>query len=253
MWQRMAFLSDTLSHSAILGVAIGLLFNIPVSVANLIFITVFVGVLQWLLRKKYLPRDTVMSLLSYGGTSIGLIILHFEHAPNQFQKVLLGNVLTVNTTELIVLCIITFSILYFLFKYQKSLILMILDKDLAKTSGISVQTLENIFLFLTALAVAFSMQCVGALIVPALLIIPSAAVRSFSTSYKTMIKNVMIFAAFFSPIGLLMLKKYDLPFGPSLVVVYLLGFLIVQFFYKIFYCIFKNYKSLKSQTTCENF
>ncbi|CAO5680736.1 MAG: High-affinity zinc uptake system membrane protein ZnuB [Holosporales bacterium] len=240
MWQRMAFLSDTLSHSAILGVALGLFFNISVSFANLIFIGIFVLMLQWLLKKEYLPRDTVMSLLSYGGTSIGLIILHFEQAPNHFQKVLLGNVLTVSVTELSILFSITCVVLFFLFKYQKSLILMILDKDLAKISGVSVEKLENVFLLLTALAVAFSMQCVGALIVPALLIIPSAAVRSFSFSYHAMIRNVLFFAAFFSPMGVLFLKKYDLPFGPSLVVTYLLGFLSVQLLHTI-------YKNLKKQ------
>jgi zinc transport system permease protein len=244
MWQRMAFLSDTLSHGAVLGVAIGTLLNINLTLSNFIYITIFVVLLKFLLNRKTLSKDSVLAILSYGGMSLGFVLLKANESDSSFEEILLGNILTVNTTELTFLLILTAVVILFLFKYRKQLVTLILDKDLAKTSGVRVDFLENALLLLTAFSVAFAMQCVGAIVVPALLIIPSCSVRIISSSYKNMIIFSVLFAAIMMPLSVLLIKKFDTPFGPSVVLTYIAGFLILQTLYK-FYKMMIIKKSMK--------
>lgn len=228
MWNRMAFLSDTLSHSAILGTAIGMILHLPLMVSCIIFLCLFALIFHFLSQKKALPKDTSLSLLSYGGMSAGIVLLHIFCGDGIYKKILFGDLYALENQDMIILALLTCVVNGFLFFYEKGLILSTLDGDYAKTSGIPVERLRITFLMMTAFTVGFSIYCVGSLIVPALLIIPCCAVHGFSVSYKHMIKNALVFSCMLMPLSVYFIKTTSMPLGPTTVIIYLIGFALLK-------------------------
>lgn len=224
MWNRMAFLSDTLSHSAILGTAIGMILHLPIMISCIIFLCLFALIFHYLNKKKSLPKDTSLSLLSYGGMSLGIVLLHIFCGDGVYKKILFGDLYALENQDIFILLLLCGIVNGFLFFYEKGLILSTLDEDYAKTSGVPVERLRVTFLIMTAFTVGFSIYCVGSLIVPALLIIPCCAVQGISASYKHMIKNALAFSCLLMPLSVYIIKSSSMPLGPTTVIIYLVGF-----------------------------
>lgn len=221
VWQRMAFLGDTMAHSAILGVALGVLLHLPNKhFGSLIYLLGFVFLLKTSLAHKK-QQDTTLSLLSYGGMSLGLILLHGQKI--DVSQLLFGDFLTLGLQDILILASLTSLVWLFLLTTYKKLILYVLDRDLAKQSGINVEGLETLFLLLTAVVIAISMHYVGALIVPALLIIPCTAVYKNAKNPNVIMKKALLFGAFLAPLSVILAYFNDFPVGPTMVCSFLLG------------------------------
>jgi zinc transport system permease protein len=235
MWKRMTFLADTMSHSSILGVGIGLFFNISTILASLTYLVLFVFMLKLLLKKETLPQDSVLSLLSYGGMSLGLILISLTPHKNAVDKVLFGDLLSVENHELLILLCMTIFSAVFIMRYHKKLVCLVTDRNLAIISGIPVTFLENFFIFIIAFSIGFSMKIAGALVVPALLIIPALAATRFAPSYKAVILFSTLFSLILAPVSLYVVYEASLPIGPVIIFVYILGFSTIQLTYKLRY------------------
>lgn len=228
MWKRMAFLADAMSHSSILGVGIGLFFDTSTILASLIYLVLFIFMLKLLLKKETLPQDSVLSLLSYGGMSLGLILISLTPHKNAVDKVLFGDILSVENHEiLILLCMTLFSVL-FIMRYHRKLICLVTDRNLAIISGIPAAFLENFFIFIIAFSIGFSMKIAGALVVPALLIIPALTATRFAPNYKAVILFSTLFSIILAPVSLYVVYEASLTIGPVIIFVYVLGFTTIQ-------------------------
>ena len=75
VWRRMAYFGDTVAHSSLLGVALGLLlgFNVMLGVFAAGFAVALV--LSGFLREKRLSGDTVLGTLSHASLSLGVIVI----------------------------------------------------------------------------------------------------------------------------------------------------------------------------------
>jgi zinc transport system permease protein len=228
MWKRMTFLADTMSHSSILGVGIGLFFNTSTLVSSAVYLLLFTLMLKILMKKDILPQDSALSLLSYGGMSMGLILISLTSDKGAINKVLFGDILCVETHEIIILLAIAIFSTIFILYYHRMLICLVTDRNLATISGIPVEFLENTFIFIVALSIGFSMQIAGAMVVPALLIIPALATTRFAQSYKSMMLFSTLFSLILAPISLFCFYETSLPIGPLIIFIYVLGFIFLQ-------------------------
>lgn len=53
VWRRMAYFGDSLAHSSLLGIALGLAAGISANVGIIIICVVFASLLLWLQQKRY--------------------------------------------------------------------------------------------------------------------------------------------------------------------------------------------------------
>ena len=60
VWRKMAYFGDSLAHSALLGVALGLVMGISTNLGTIIICSLFAVVLIWLQQKKILATDTLL-------------------------------------------------------------------------------------------------------------------------------------------------------------------------------------------------
>ena len=75
VWRRMAFFGDTLAHGALLGITLGVLTDINLTLALIIGSVSLALVLLPLQRGSRLSSDTLLGIVSHGTLAVGLVAL----------------------------------------------------------------------------------------------------------------------------------------------------------------------------------
>lgn len=219
LWRRMAYFGDALSHSALLGIALGFIAGIDLNFGILAICVAVAFFLLALQRQKRLTVDTLLVILSHSALSIGLVVASF--APSlriDLTAYLFGDILAIAPRDLLWIYGGGGVLLVILIKMWRSLLSLTVNEELARAEGVNAEVTGLIFMLLIAVAVALAMKAVGILLVSALLIIPAATARRFADTPERMavlaaaIGAVSVFAGLFSSL------KLDTPAGPSIVV-----------------------------------
>ena len=219
VWRRLAYFGDTLSHSALLGVAIALLFELNITLAVFFISMIVAFLLLFLQRTAALTSDALLGLLAHSTLAIGLVVLAFmTWVRVDLMGFLFGDILAITAEDLALiwvgggLALVTLSIIW------RSLFAATVSNDLALAEGIKTKLINIIFMIVIAAVIAVSLKLVGVLLITALLIIPAASARRFSNSPEIM----AVIAAFIGIISVLLGLNgslvWDTPAGPSIVV-----------------------------------
>lgn len=184
---RMAFFSDAVSHSAFLGVALGLMAGMEPRL-TMPALGVLIGVLTMAyIRGNQLPSDTTIGVTFAAVVAAGLALIsrHRGTAAN-IQRYVYGDLLTVGNGDLWVLLILFLLVTAFqLFYYNRSMLVGV-SPVVARVHGVPVVTIEYAFAVLVSLVVMLSVQTVGVFLVTAMLIVPASAGRNMAKSAGAM-------------------------------------------------------------------
>ena len=227
VWRRLAYFGDTLSHSALLGVAIALLLELNITF-TVFLISVCVAMLLLLLqRQARLSSDALLGLLAHATLAVGLVVLAFmTWVRVDLMGFLFGDILAINKADIITIWVGGLAVLIALAVIWKSLFAATVNYEIAVAEGLNPDRADFFFMVLVAAVIAISMKIVGVLLITALLIIPAATARRFSTTPEMMALVASIIGAASVWIGLEGSLQWDTPAGPSIVVAALLGFII---------------------------
>ncbi|WP_448205236.1 zinc ABC transporter permease subunit ZnuB [Azospirillum sp. sgz302134] len=219
VWRRMAYFGDTLSHSALLGVALGFLLGVNPLVGVVGVCVALALALVGLQRHRALASDTVLGILSHSSLSLGLVAIAFlETLRVDLISYLFGDILSVTTADLAWIYAGGAVALGGLIALWRPLLAVTVDEDLARVEGMPVEALRLAFMLLIALVIAAAMKIVGILLITSLLIIPAAAARRFARTPEVMAVLASSFGMVAVLGGLLASLRWDLPGGPSVVV-----------------------------------
>ena len=217
VWRRMAFFGDAMSHAAVLGVAIALMFSAPVGVGTFALALGF-GLLISALNRAEPSGDTTLAVLAHASLAIGLVLVSFVDGVRvNIEALLFGDILTTTTRELILLWIGTAIILGVILARWSRLLTVTLNAELAVSSGINPKKEDLIFTLTLALMVAMAIKIVGALLITAMLVIPAAAARRVTRSPEAMALVASLMGGIAVATGLSASLLYDTPTGPSVV------------------------------------
>ncbi len=229
LWRRMAYFGDTLSHSAILGVALGLLLSINIKLGILFSTLLVAGLLIYSQRQKKLASDTMLGIISHSALSLGLVLISFvEGVRVDIESWLFGDILAVSWHDITHIAIGVGIVIVALLLIWKPLLSLTVHEELALVEGVNVSLISAIYTLLIALLVAIAMKIIGALLITSLLIIPAATARQFSKTPEQMALisiGIGMLAVF---IGLVASFYSDTPAGPSIVVSASVLFLLSQ-------------------------
>ena len=227
IWRRLAYFGDTLSHSALLGIALALLLEINITL-TVFLISVLVSFLLLLLqRRATLSSDALLGILAHSTLALGLVVLAFlTWVRVDLMGFLFGDILAVTAYDLATIWgggIIALAVLSFIWN---SLFAITVNYDLATAEGIKPEIINMIFTVIVAAVIAVSMKLVGVLLITALLIMPAATARRFSTSPEWMAVIAAVVGSISVLMGLNGSLEWDTPAGPSIVVAALLCFIV---------------------------
>ena len=231
VWRRMAYFGDTLAHSALLGVALAVSAEL-VPIIGVVFIgVVLAALLFWLEQRRELSADTLLGILSHSALALGLIVFSLiqTRVPGiDLMAYLFGDILAVNPGEIVWMYAAAFFILSVFAWMWRPLISISVNEDMARTDGVNVQLVRFIFMLLLAMVIAAAIKVVGILLVTALLIIPAASARAFSSTPVQMVLLSTLIAVVTVVIGLGASFYQDLPAGPAIVVAAAIGFFMTR-------------------------
>ena len=217
VWRRMAYFGDSLAHSALLGIAMGLILGIGMSVGIFLISATFAALLFWLEQRGMLATDTLLGILAHAALSSAMVVMSFRDVPVDLHAFLFGDILTVTKSDLVFLYISGAIIVGLLIRFWNQLVLMTLSADLARAEGVSTRRMQILFLAIMTLVVAASVQMVGVLLITSMLIIPAATARLFAPSPERMAVFAGITGIIAVIAGILFSLSTDAPTGPSIV------------------------------------
>ena len=218
--KKMAFFSDALGHSALTGIAIGMLLGMTnINISMIIFAVIFALLLNFIKSKTTYGADTIISVFSSIAIALGLAILAQSGSFNKYSSYLVGDILSISEPEILYLFvafILTFIFWFYLFNKINA---VSLNATLAKSKGINVKAMENIFAILIAVMVMISIRWVGILLINSLIILPAASSRNISMNMRSYHLFSIIFALVSGISGLIISYYTNIPTGPMIVII----------------------------------
>ncbi|MBU9728538.1 metal ABC transporter permease [Diplocloster modestus] len=228
---KMAFFSDALGHSALTGVAVGVLFGIPdTNLAMLIFAVLFALALNQIKSRNLMATDTIISVFSSFSIAIGLVILAQGGNFSKYSSLLVGDILSITPREILYLVLLLIGTLIFWIFCSNQLNSISINRSLAASRGIRVKLIENLFAVCIAVIVMLSIKWVGILIINALLILPAASARNISENMREYHFFSILFSLFSGIVGLIISYYVNTATGPTIVIIASVIFFATYFY-----------------------
>lgn len=219
VWRRMAYFGDTLSHSALFGIALGLLLDIHLGLAVVVGSILLALALVGLQQRQQLASDTVLGILAHSSLSLGLVTLSFMDSVRvDLMGYLFGDLLSVTAGDLIGILAGSALVLLGLIWLWRPLLAITVHEELAQVEGLPVAGLRLALMVLMALVIAVAMKIVGVLLITSLLIIPAATAQRHAKSPEQMAWLAALLGMVAVCAGLALSWYQDTPAGPSIVV-----------------------------------
>lgn len=217
---KMAFFSDALGHSALTGIAIGMLLGISnFNIGMIIFAIAFALILNFVKNKTSYGADTIISVFSSIAIALGLALLAQSGGFNKYSSYLVGDILSITETEIVYVLLAAIAVLAFWYFTFNKLNVISINSTLAKSKGINVKKIDNIFVVLIAIIVMISIRWIGILLINSLLILPAASSRNIAKNMRGYHLLAVIFSVFSGIAGLIISYYFNIPTGSMIVLI----------------------------------
>lgn len=182
---RMAFFSDVIGHSALTGIAVGVVMGFTdVRPVMIIFAVILSLAINIILEKTKASSDTVIGVFSASTVALGVALLSSGGSFNKYSVFLIGDILSVTKMEIVYLVILLAAVAVFWVFLGSYLALISVEPSLAYGRIITPFIVRTLFSVLVALVVILSIRWVGLLIINSLFILPAASARLISDSLR---------------------------------------------------------------------
>jgi zinc transport system permease protein len=225
--KRMAFFSNAIGHSALTGIAIGILLGEPVNnpyISLFAFAILFAIFLNFSKNKSGMSHDTLIGVFLAASLAIGASLMMFATRDINIHILdgyMFGSILTAGNSDInLLLAVAVLAIAAGIYGFNRTIISG-LNPSLAQVRGVKVLAFDYAFVILIALITVASVKIVGAILVEALLIIPAAAARNISKSLKSFVIFSIIFATVSAITGIIVPMEFKIPIpsGGAIIIV----------------------------------
>ncbi len=195
---RLTFFTEVMGHSALTGVAIGVILGLQDPTLPMILTAIFLAFAINLLKDiTQTSTDTILGVFLAFMVALGIVILSRNGGFAKYTTYLIGDILSITSSQIISLIIILVLVLLYWYFLGNKLYLSSIHSSLARTRGINIFLIETSFSILLAFVIMISIRLVGVLIINSLLILPAAASRLIARN----IHSYTLWAVFISIIS----------------------------------------------------
>lgn len=219
--RRMALVGDALSHVALPGLAVGLLFGFNPFLGAFAFVLTAAFLTWYIERATHLTIDAVVGILFVLALAVGVLL-----TPNpDLLEALFGNVAEVGLLATVASIALAATVVVLTRLIYRSMILSVISEDMAASAGVRVDLVSLLYLVLVSTVVAVGVQVVGTLLVGALVIVPAAAAKTLGTNLTRYATLSSVFGVASALTGTALSFAWGIPAGPLVVVLGVLVFL----------------------------
>lgn len=229
--KHMAFFSDVLGHSALTGVALGVLCGVSdpfwVMLVFVVALALGVNLFKGLTQAS---SDTILGVFFAMVVALGVVILSKGGGFNKFTAYLIGDILVVTPAQIAALAGLCALVILYWMKYGNDLLLLSVHPVLARSRGVNVVLTEAVFVVILAVVVASAIRLVGILMINSLLILPAAAARVMAGSVRSYTVLSMVISMVSGVVGLIVSYYWGTASGAT-IVLFCAGFYLAAVFW----------------------
>ena len=209
--RRYSLFGDAIAHSSFGGIALGLLVGIyplwtayGVSIVSALIITK--------LKDRYnISGDASIAVLLSSGIAIGLVIIGFSGGFTiDIFSFLFGSILLVSVDDTVLILSLTGIILIVILLLYRQILYSTFNEEQAKVSGIPVEKMNYLIVFMAGITVVTSIQLVGVLLISALFVIPNVTAIMYGKGFKQTAIISISFSIFSVVVGILISYVFDI-------------------------------------------
>jgi ABC-type Mn2+/Zn2+ transport system permease subunit len=215
LMKKMTLASDAFSHIALPGLGVAILLRINPLIGGAAALLLG-ALLVWTIENKtQISSEAIIGVVFSMSLAIGSLITPKE----DLIEALFGGLQTINPTEFIIAAAMSLAIIAFILKNKDKLVISLISRDLAATSGVNIKRLNFYFILFFSLTIILGLRYSGVLLMGSLIIVPAAAAKYISRSLKGMLLSATLISVFSTISGLLISSRYGLTAGPIIVIV----------------------------------
>jgi len=216
--KRLSFIGVGISHSALGGVAIGVLSGVDPILSAIIFVILMSWAIGMVSKKGDVHEDTAIGIFFSFATALGVALISLSKSYNvDLFGYLFGSILSVTKKDLWTVGILGGLVVGFLILFFKELLFMCFDEEVATISGLPVTFLYYLLLTLMAVTIVVAIKVVGIVLVSAFIVIPAATGYQLAKSYRIMLTTSILCGIVASVAGLWLSFRFDLASGATIV------------------------------------
>lgn len=214
--EKMALVGDALSHVALPGLALGVLFNFDPLVGGFAFLFISAVLIWHLGRVTKLSFETLVGATFTLALAIGILL--FGNNLDALEEALFGDITTVGVIEAVAAVVIAVTVISLTKLIYRKIVLGLISEELATSKGISVARTNLLYLLLVSLTVAIGIQITGTLLVGFLVVTPAAAAKTISATLSRYLTLSSLFGAISAISGILLSSYFKVVPGPLVVI-----------------------------------
>ena len=223
--EKMALVGDALSHVALPGLALGVLYNFNPLIGGFLFLFIS-AVLIWHVGKvTKLSFETLVGAAFTLALAIGILL--FGDNLDALETALFGDIAQVGLISAIAAVSISAVVIVLTRLIYHRVVLGLISEELAVSRGINIGRINLLYLLLVSITVAVGIQITGTLLVGFLVVTPAAAARTISGNLSRYFMLSATFGAISAISGILMSSYFNILPGPLVVISGVVIFVIV--------------------------
>jgi zinc transport system permease protein len=223
--RRMVAISGGISHAAFGGIGLGYFLGIdPLIGATGFTVATALGMGALQLRAKQ-QMDTIIGAVWAAGMALGILFVYLTpgFAPDLFSY-LFGNILLVPRGDILMMAILVVIIVTVVALFYLELQAITFDPDYAAVMNLPVERLALLLRVLRARTVVMLIRVVGIILVIALLTLPAAISRLYTTRIWSMMVGAVVLGISFTMAGMWLSYLLDVPSGATIILVSTLAY-----------------------------
>ena len=218
-WRRIAFFSDALAHSSILGLALAFIFHFNQTLGIFCLVVLFAFLITVIHRQQEFATDAMLSISAHFFLGLGVLLITLAELRVDLLSYLLGEWLLLDYSDIYLQGCVSLIILGVLWLVRKPFLSLVVQDEIAQAEGIVKKKFDLIFFLLLASFIAAAVQTVGLLLLNTLMIMPAATARGWVKTPYTMFALSILIALIIMTLGLLLSFQFDVPASPAAAVV----------------------------------
>lgn len=227
---KMSFFSDALGHSALTGIAVGVMFGVNNTLVSMLGFSILLTIAIINVKNaKTASVDTIIGVFSSSAVALGIVILSYNGGFNKYSAYLIGDLLSISNSDIFMLIISFIAVLLIWLTCFNKFLLVSINHTFARSRGVNVKFYEYVFTILVAIIVTISIQWVGILVISSMMILPAASARNISNNIRQYHIYSISIAVISGILGLFLSYHFGCATGATIVLISSIFFALTYF------------------------
>lgn len=218
--RRYSLFGDAVAHSSFGGIALGLLVGVyPLWTAYIV--SIISALIITKIRQQFkISGDASVAVLLSSGIAVGLVLIGLSGGFTiDILSFIFGSILLVSTTDTIMILALTGAILITVLLLYRQLVYSTFNEEQAQVSGISVERINYLVVFIAGITVVTSIQLVGILLISALFVMPNISAILYGRGFRDTMLISIGFSIFSVVSGIFVSYVFDITPSGTIVLI----------------------------------